>query len=150
MRYTPTDVAGVTIIDIEPHRDDGGFFSRAFCANEFAAYGLISNVAQTNISYNYARGTLRGLHRQMPPYPEAKLVRCTRHLYARQFRNHEASTDISAAPAGDQPGRPGTSPAASTRSSSSMAKKPTGRLVPMRPAGTVCGPTNSASTTARR
>jgi dTDP-4-dehydrorhamnose 3,5-epimerase len=54
MKYTPTDVAGVTIIDIEPHRDDGGFFSRAFCANEFAAYGLISNVAQTNISHNYA------------------------------------------------------------------------------------------------
>ena len=78
MKYTPTDVAGLTIIDIEPHRDDGGFFTRAFCANEFAAYGLISNVAQTNISYNYARGTLRGLHRQMPPYPQAKLVRCTR------------------------------------------------------------------------
>jgi dTDP-4-dehydrorhamnose 3,5-epimerase len=75
MKYTPSDVAGVTIIDIEPHRDDGGFFTRAFCANEFAAYGLISNVAQTNISYNYARGTLRGLHRQMPPYPQAKLVR---------------------------------------------------------------------------
>jgi dTDP-4-dehydrorhamnose 3,5-epimerase len=78
MKYTPTDVAGVTIIDIEPHRDDGGFFSRAFCADEFAAYGLISNVGQTNISYNYARGTLRGLRRRMPPYPEAKLVRCTR------------------------------------------------------------------------
>jgi hypothetical protein len=61
------------------------------------------------------------------------------HLYARQFRNHEASTDISAAPAGDQPGRPGTSSAASTRSSSSMPKKPTGGLVPMRPAGTFCG-----------
>lgn len=56
MKYTPTDVAGVTIIDIEPHRDDGGFFSHAFCANEFAAYGLISNVAQTNISYNYGYG----------------------------------------------------------------------------------------------
>src|SRR5271156_3861950 len=78
MKYTPSDVAGVTIIDIEPHRDDGGFFTRAFCANEFAAYGLISNVAQTNISYNYARGTLRGLHRQGPPHAEAKLVRCTR------------------------------------------------------------------------
>lgn len=78
MKYTPTGVAGVTIIDIEPHRDDCGFSSRAYCANEFAAYGLISNVAQTTICYNFARGTLRGLHRQMPPYPEAKLVRCTR------------------------------------------------------------------------
>ncbi|GBE64653.1 dTDP-4-dehydrorhamnose 3,5-epimerase [Mycobacterium sp. MFM001] len=78
MKYTPTDVAGVTIIDIEPHRDHRGFFSRAFCAEEFAKYGLDVAVAQTNISYNYARGTLRGLHRQAPPFAEAKLVRCTR------------------------------------------------------------------------
>lgn len=78
MKYTCTEVAGVTIIDIEPHYDDRGFFSRSFCADEFAAFGLISNVAQTNISYNYDRGTIRGLHRQVPPYPEAKLVRCTR------------------------------------------------------------------------
>jgi dTDP-4-dehydrorhamnose 3,5-epimerase len=59
VKYTPSDVAGVTIIDIEPHRDDRGCFSRAFCANEFAPYGLISNVAQTTISYNYA-GALCG------------------------------------------------------------------------------------------
>lgn len=78
MKYTPTEVAGVMIIDIEPHRDDRGFFSRSFCTNEFAGYGLIATVAQTNISFNYARGTVRGLHRQVPPHPEAKLVRCTR------------------------------------------------------------------------
>ena len=78
MRYTPTDVAGVMIIDIEPQRDDRGFMSRSFCSDEFRAIGLISSVAQTNISYNYARGTLRGLHRQGPPHAEAKLVRCTR------------------------------------------------------------------------
>ena len=78
MIYTPTDVAGVMIVDIEPHRDDRGFFSRSFCSEEFGTHGLISAVAQTNISFNYARGTLRGLHRQGPPHPEAKLVRCTR------------------------------------------------------------------------
>jgi dTDP-4-dehydrorhamnose 3,5-epimerase len=78
MKYTPTDVAEVTIVDIEPDRDDRGFFSHSFCANEFAAYGLLSNVAQTSLSYNYARGTLRGMHRQVPPHAEAKLVRCTR------------------------------------------------------------------------
>jgi dTDP-4-dehydrorhamnose 3,5-epimerase len=78
VKYTPTDVAGVTVVDIEPHRDNRGFFSRSFCADEFADYELISTVAQTNISYNYARGTLRGLHVQLPPYAEAKLVRCTR------------------------------------------------------------------------
>jgi hypothetical protein len=150
MRYTPTDVAGVTIIDIEPHRDDGGFFSRAFCANEFAAYGLISNVCADEYLLQLRPRHFAGSAPSDAAVPEAKLVRCTRHLYARQFRNHEASTDISAAPAGDQPGRPGTSSAASTRSSSPMAKKPTGRLVPMRPAGTVCGPTNFALTTARQ
>ena len=78
MQYTPTDVAGVTIVDIEPDRDDRGFFSHSFCANEFAAYGLLSNFAQTSLSYNYARGTLRGMHRQVYPHAEAKLVRCTR------------------------------------------------------------------------
>jgi len=78
VRYTHTDVAGVTIVDIEPQRDDRGFLSASFCSDEFGANGLISSVAQTNISYNYARGTLRGLHRQGPPYAEAKLVRCTR------------------------------------------------------------------------
>jgi dTDP-4-dehydrorhamnose 3,5-epimerase len=78
VKYTSTDVAGVTIVDIEPHRDFRGFFSRSFCTDQFADYGLISTVAQTNISFNYARGTVRGLHRQVPPYAEAKLVRCTR------------------------------------------------------------------------
>ena len=78
MQYTPTDIAGVMIVDIEPDRDDRGFFSRSFCSDEFNSHGLLSPVAQTNISYNYTRGTVRGLHRQGPPYAEAKLVRCTR------------------------------------------------------------------------
>ena len=78
MKYTATDVDGVTVVDIEPHRDVRGFFTRSFCANEFAKHGLDSDVAQINFAYNHARGTLRGLHRQVPPFPEAKLVRCTR------------------------------------------------------------------------
>ena len=78
MIFTPTDVAGVMIVDIEPHRDDRGFFSRSFCSDEFGTHGLTPAVAQTNITYSYARGTLRGLRRQGPPYAEAKLVRCTR------------------------------------------------------------------------
>jgi dTDP-4-dehydrorhamnose 3,5-epimerase len=82
VKYTPTDIDGVTIIDIEPDRDDRGFVSHSFCANEFAAYGLLSHVAQTSLSYNYARGTLRGMHRQVYPHAEAKLVRCTRGAIA--------------------------------------------------------------------
>jgi dTDP-4-dehydrorhamnose 3,5-epimerase len=82
VKYTPTDVDGVMIVDIEPQRDDRGFFTRAFCAEEFEEFGLLPGVVQTSISYNYARGTLRGLHRQVPPYAEAKLVRCTRGAIA--------------------------------------------------------------------
>ncbi|MCT7660156.1 dTDP-4-dehydrorhamnose 3,5-epimerase [Mycobacterium deserti] len=78
MRYTPTEVDGVMIVDIEPHHDARGFFARSFCADDFESHGLDEAVAQTNISYNRVRGTLRGLHRQIPPYREAKLVRCTR------------------------------------------------------------------------
>ncbi|UMB70695.1 dTDP-4-dehydrorhamnose 3,5-epimerase family protein [Mycobacterium paraterrae] len=78
MKYTPTDVAGVTIVDIEPARDDRGFVSHLFCANEFEKYGLLSGVARVDVAYSYARGTLRGIHRQVPPNVEAKLVRCTR------------------------------------------------------------------------
>jgi dTDP-4-dehydrorhamnose 3,5-epimerase len=74
----PTDVAGVTIIDIEPDRDDRGFFSNVFCGNEFAEHGLPFNIAQTSVAYNYARGTLRGIHRQVAPNAVATLVRCTR------------------------------------------------------------------------
>jgi dTDP-4-dehydrorhamnose 3,5-epimerase len=82
VKYTPTTVAGVTIIDIEPHRDHRGFFSRSFCADEFLNHGLIPEVAQTNICFNYTRGTVRGLHRQAPPHAEAKLVRCVRGAIA--------------------------------------------------------------------
>jgi dTDP-4-dehydrorhamnose 3,5-epimerase len=73
-----TDIDGVTVVDIEPLNDERGFFARSFCADEFARHGLDSTVAQVNYAYNHARGTLRGLHRQVPPYAEAKLVRCTR------------------------------------------------------------------------
>ncbi|GFG67020.1 dTDP-4-dehydrorhamnose 3,5-epimerase [Mycobacterium kubicae] len=82
MKYTPTNIAGVTIIDIEPHRDHRGFFSRIFCADEFSERGLISDVSQTSICMNHTRGTVRGLHRQLPPHAEAKLVRCIRGAIA--------------------------------------------------------------------
>jgi dTDP-4-dehydrorhamnose 3,5-epimerase len=78
VKYVSTDLGGVMIVDIQPDRDDRGFSSRVFCANEFAESGLLSNIAQVSVTYNYARGTLRGMHRQVPPNAEAKLVRCTR------------------------------------------------------------------------
>jgi dTDP-4-dehydrorhamnose 3,5-epimerase len=78
VKYIDTDVAGVVVVDIDPHSDARGFFTRLFCVDEFASHGLNSHVAQTNLSFNRTRGTLRGLHRQVPPYAEAKLVRCIR------------------------------------------------------------------------
>jgi len=55
-----------------------GFFSRTFCQEEFEAHGLKATIAQCNMSYNYRQGTLRGLHYQLPPATEAKLIRCVR------------------------------------------------------------------------
>jgi dTDP-4-dehydrorhamnose 3,5-epimerase len=82
VKYTLTHVDGVMIVDVEPQRDDRGFFARSFCAGEFERYGLDPAVAQTNIVYSTTRGTLRGLHLQAAPHAEAKLVRCTRGAIA--------------------------------------------------------------------
>ncbi len=63
---------------MEPIRDERGFFARSFCQNDFNEHGLKVNVAQCNVSFNKKKGTLRGMHFQLPPKAEAKLVRCTR------------------------------------------------------------------------
>lgn len=75
MKFTSTALAGVTIIELEPHADERGSFARAFCAREFAEHGLTARVSQANLSYNRVRGTLRGLHYQVPPAQEAKHIR---------------------------------------------------------------------------
>jgi dTDP-4-dehydrorhamnose 3,5-epimerase len=80
MRFAPTNLEGVLIVDLEPHADERGFFARSFCADEFAARGLRTDVLQCNVSFNRRRGTLRGMHFQVAPRAEAKLVRCTRGL----------------------------------------------------------------------
>ena len=77
MIFTETPLAGAFVIDIEPIGDPRGFFARTFDAREFAARGMRPAVAQCNVSFNEARGTLRGMHMQMPPATEPKLVRCT-------------------------------------------------------------------------
>jgi dTDP-4-dehydrorhamnose 3,5-epimerase len=73
-----TSVAGAFIVEPEPHADERGFFARTWCAGEFAARGLAARFVQASVSYNRHRGTLRGLHYQVAPHAEAKLVRCTR------------------------------------------------------------------------
>jgi dTDP-4-dehydrorhamnose 3,5-epimerase len=78
MIFTETKLAGAFVIDLDPRGDARGFFARAFCQHEFEARGLQPRIVQTNISFNYHRGTVRGLHFQWPPAAETKFVRCTR------------------------------------------------------------------------
>ena len=76
MIFIETNIPGVFIMDIEPIADDRGFFARTFCKREFEARGLETNFVQCSISYNKKRGTLRGLHYQISPYEETKIVSC--------------------------------------------------------------------------
>jgi dTDP-4-dehydrorhamnose 3,5-epimerase len=77
MRFVETELQGVWIVDLEPHRDERGLFARTYCAEEFASRGLPNIFSQASTSFNTARGTLRGMHYQKAPSKEAKLVRCT-------------------------------------------------------------------------
>jgi dTDP-4-dehydrorhamnose 3,5-epimerase len=78
MIFTETRLKGAFIVEMEPMRDNRGFFARAWCQREFEAHGLISCFVQNNITFSPKRGTLRGLHYQIAPHKEIKLVRCTR------------------------------------------------------------------------
>lgn len=78
MKFTKTNLNGAYIIDIEKREDERGFFARTFCANEFTEQGLETKFVQANMSFNYKKGTLRGMHYQKSPYEEDKLVRCTK------------------------------------------------------------------------
>ena len=76
MIFTETRLSGAYIIDLECIKDERGFFARTWCKEEFGKYGLNSKLVQCNLSYNVKRGTLRGMHYQVAPYEEAKLVSC--------------------------------------------------------------------------
>jgi dTDP-4-dehydrorhamnose 3,5-epimerase len=76
MIFTETPVQGAYLIDLEKKGDERGFFARAFCRQEFAAQGLETEFVQINNSLSAARGTLRGMHYQLPPAAEVKVVRC--------------------------------------------------------------------------
>jgi dTDP-4-dehydrorhamnose 3,5-epimerase len=78
MIFRETRLKGAFTIEPERLEDERGFFARTFCREEFRAHGLNPTVVQCNISVNKKKGTLRGMHYQTPPYPEAKLVLCTR------------------------------------------------------------------------
>ena len=78
MHIHPTALDGVLEIRVAPHGDERGLFARTYDEALFAEAGLPTRWSQCNTSWNQLRGTLRGLHYQAEPYPEPKLVRCTR------------------------------------------------------------------------
>ncbi len=78
MIITPTPLPGAHLVEIERMEDERGFFARTFCSREFERHGMIPDVVQCSISYNPHKATLRGLHYQVEPHQEAKLVRCIR------------------------------------------------------------------------
>jgi len=77
MRFTETAIDGAFLVDLDTVSDDRGFFARAYSADEFEARGLMPRIAQVNVSHNRLKGTVRGLHYQVPPAVETKLMRCT-------------------------------------------------------------------------
>jgi dTDP-4-dehydrorhamnose 3,5-epimerase len=78
MIFRETPLEGAVLIELEPLADERGSFARTFAVDEFAAHGLETRVVQCNTSTNLRAGTLRGLHYQVAPRAEAKLVRCVR------------------------------------------------------------------------
>jgi dTDP-4-dehydrorhamnose 3,5-epimerase len=78
MIVTPTPLPGAVVVDMELRHDERGFFARSWCREEFLRHGLNSDLVQCNVSYNRVQNTLRGMHYQVAPHEETKLVRCTR------------------------------------------------------------------------
>lgn len=88
MKFAPTPLAGVYLVEAERLTDERGFFARTWCADELRAHGLDAELSQCSISFNSRAGTLRGMHWQAEPHAEAKLVRCT------QGAIHDVALDL--------------------------------------------------------
>jgi dTDP-4-dehydrorhamnose 3,5-epimerase len=78
MQFNQLNLQGAMLIQLEKLEDERGFFARSFCQNEFKEHHLRMQIAQSNVSCNKKRGTIRGMHYQISPYEEAKLVSCIR------------------------------------------------------------------------
>jgi dTDP-4-dehydrorhamnose 3,5-epimerase len=76
MVFNEAKLPGAFIVELEKFEDPRGFFARAWCKNEFESHGLASTVMQANLSYNRSKATLRGMHYQIEPFAETKLLRC--------------------------------------------------------------------------
>ena len=77
MKFYTAELEGACIIELEKLKDHRGFFARTWCQKELEEHGLSARIAQANVSFNTRAGTLRGMHYQVAPYEETKLIRCT-------------------------------------------------------------------------
>ena len=77
MKFVPTKFDTAWLIEPDCHEDERGFFARTWCQREFEEHGLNPDLVQCSVSFNNRRGTLRGMHFQVAPHEEAKLVRCS-------------------------------------------------------------------------
>lgn len=78
MIFKKLTLSGAYTIELEKNEDDRGFFARYFCAEEYRKNGLDPRIVQINNSYGKEKGTLRGIHFQLPPMAETKIVRCVK------------------------------------------------------------------------
>lgn len=78
MIFVPLRLPGAYLIELEPQQDERGFFARTWDRSVFEAHGLNPRIEQCSVSFNRRRGTLRGMHYQVAPHEEAKLIRCGR------------------------------------------------------------------------
>lgn len=76
MIFTETSLKGSYVIDLEPIGDNRGWFARTYCKNEFGKIGHTKEWVQLNHSFTKQQGIIRGMHYQIPPFSEIKLVRC--------------------------------------------------------------------------
>jgi len=76
--FKPTDLAGAFLMEPERHADVRGYFARTYCEKEFTDHGLEPHITQCSVSFNHRSRTLRGMHYQLAPFEEVKVVRCNR------------------------------------------------------------------------
>jgi dTDP-4-dehydrorhamnose 3,5-epimerase len=76
--FEPTSINGAFLIKLSVHEDERGSFARTFCQQTFAQMGIDLCVSQVNVSRNPTSETLRGMHYQISPHEEPKLVQCIR------------------------------------------------------------------------
>jgi dTDP-4-dehydrorhamnose 3,5-epimerase len=76
IKFSETFLKGHFIAELSPVTDQRGLFERLFCKKEFSRIGLFPEIAQINHSVSSKKGTFRGLHFQLPPYDEMKIIKC--------------------------------------------------------------------------